>query len=206
MKCRLRDGLRIECSKWSPWDYYFVSESISKCRGMLVQSEEMSSQCLHIFPNSSQSLPHMFSCGRLHWRLGKLFIQMPKQLLGGAHRTSETILCLRDTAPTQCVRKDPWFQIFFIFTPTWRNDPIWRASIFFRWAVQPPTRLCQWASCGLRWSMQCYTTRRQKSSTLGLRLMVQICGIFMGKDVKKMMNENGNLLAKQLTSPQNGVG
>ena len=24
-----------------------------------------------------------------------------------------------------------WFQTFFIFTPTWGNDPIWR--IFFRW-------------------------------------------------------------------------
>ena len=24
-----------------------------------------------------------------------------------------------------------WFQISFIFTPTWRNDPIW--LIFFRW-------------------------------------------------------------------------
>ena len=24
-----------------------------------------------------------------------------------------------------------WFQIFFMFTPTWGNDPIWR--IFFRW-------------------------------------------------------------------------
>ena len=24
-----------------------------------------------------------------------------------------------------------WFQIFFIFTPTWGNDPIW--LIFFRW-------------------------------------------------------------------------
>ena len=31
-----------------------------------------------------------------------------------------------------------WFQIFFIFTPTWGNDPIW--LIFFKWVVQPPTR------------------------------------------------------------------
>ena len=33
-----------------------------------------------------------------------------------------------------------WFQIFFIFTPTWGNDPIW--LIFFRWAsnrCNPPT-------------------------------------------------------------------
>ena len=32
-----------------------------------------------------------------------------------------------------------WFQTFFIFTPTWGDDPIW--LIFFRWVVQPPTRL-----------------------------------------------------------------
>ena len=33
-----------------------------------------------------------------------------------------------------------WFQIFFIYTPPWGNDPIWR-SIFFKWVVQPPTRM-----------------------------------------------------------------
>ena len=32
-----------------------------------------------------------------------------------------------------------WFQIFFIFTPTWGTCPIW--LIFFRWVVQPPTRI-----------------------------------------------------------------
>ena len=32
-----------------------------------------------------------------------------------------------------------WFQIFFIFTPTWGNDPIWRAY-FSDGLVQPPTR------------------------------------------------------------------
>ena len=32
-----------------------------------------------------------------------------------------------------------WFHIFFIFTPTWGNDPICRAY-FFNWVVQPPTR------------------------------------------------------------------
>ena len=48
-----------------------------------------------------------------------------------AHRTSETILCLRVTAPTRCDRHDRWFQTFFIFTLTWGNDPIW--LIFFRW-------------------------------------------------------------------------
>ena len=31
-----------------------------------------------------------------------------------------------------------WFQIFFIFTPTWGNDPIWRAY-FSNGLVQPPT-------------------------------------------------------------------
>ena len=29
------------------------------------------------------------------------------------------------------------FQMFFIFTRTWGNDPIW--LMFFRWVVQPPT-------------------------------------------------------------------
>ncbi len=33
-----------------------------------------------------------------------------------------------------------WFQIFFIFTPTPGNDPIWLISIFFKGLVQPPTR------------------------------------------------------------------
>ena len=32
-----------------------------------------------------------------------------------------------------------WFQILFIFTPTWVNDPIWRAY-FSKGFVQPPTR------------------------------------------------------------------
>ena len=40
-----------------------------------------------------------------------------------AHRTSETILCLRVTAPTRCDRHDRWFQIFFIFTPIWGRFP-----------------------------------------------------------------------------------
>ncbi len=35
-------------------------------------------------------------------------------------------------------KKGWWFQIFFIFTPIWGNDPIW--LIFFKWVVQPPTR------------------------------------------------------------------
>ena len=40
-----------------------------------------------------------------------------------APRTSETILCLRVTAPTRCVRQDRWFQIFFMFNPIgkWSN-------------------------------------------------------------------------------------
>ena len=29
-----------------------------------------------------------------------------------------------------------WFQILFIFTPTWRNDPIW--LVFFKWVEKPP--------------------------------------------------------------------
>ena len=42
-----------------------------------------------------------------------------------APRTSETILCLRVTAPTRCVRQDRWFQICFIFTPNHGgNDPM----------------------------------------------------------------------------------
>ncbi len=31
-----------------------------------------------------------------------------------------------------------WFQIFFIFPPTWGHDPSWQ--IFFKCVVQPPTR------------------------------------------------------------------
>ena len=31
-----------------------------------------------------------------------------------------------------------WFQTFFIFTPTWGNDPIWRA--YFSIGLKPPTR------------------------------------------------------------------
>ena len=31
-----------------------------------------------------------------------------------------------------------WFQTFFIFIPTWRNDPIWRA--YFSKVLKPPTR------------------------------------------------------------------
>ena len=30
-----------------------------------------------------------------------------------------------------------WFRIFFIFTPTWGNDPIWRA--YFSNGLKPPT-------------------------------------------------------------------
>ena len=40
-----------------------------------------------------------------------------------------------------------WFQIFFIFTPTWGNDPILRAY-FSNGLVQPPTRKCQLESLG----------------------------------------------------------
>ena len=32
-----------------------------------------------------------------------------------------------------------WFQIFFIISPTWGNDPIWRA--YFSNGLKPPTRL-----------------------------------------------------------------
>ena len=31
-----------------------------------------------------------------------------------------------------------WFQIFCIFTPTWRNDPIWRI-LYFSNGLRPPT-------------------------------------------------------------------
>ena len=31
-----------------------------------------------------------------------------------------------------------WFQIFFIFTPTWRNDPIWQP--YFSNGLKPPAR------------------------------------------------------------------
>ena len=45
-----------------------------------------------------------------------------------------------NTAPTRCVRQDRWFQIVFIFTPTWGNDPIW--FIFFNWVET--TSYCWW--------------------------------------------------------------
>ena len=42
-----------------------------------------------------------------------------------------------------------WFEICFIFTPTWRRFPFW--LIFFKWLVYPPTRLPpKLPSCG--WS------------------------------------------------------
>ena len=56
-----------------------------------------------------------------------------------ALRTSETILCLRGTAPTQCVRHDRWFQMYFMFTPAWWNDPIWQ-TYFLKRMAQPPTK------------------------------------------------------------------
>ena len=38
-----------------------------------------------------------------------------------------------------CIKTRLWFPIFFIFTPTWGNDAIWRAY-FSNGLVQPPTR------------------------------------------------------------------
>ena len=40
-----------------------------------------------------------------------------------------------------------WFQTFFIFTPTWGNDPIWRAY-FSNGLVQPPTSYSIWYYTG----------------------------------------------------------
>ena len=44
-----------------------------------------------------------------------------------------------------------WFQRFFIFIPTWGNDPIWRAYFSNGLKLQPsesrwqlPTRSCEW--------------------------------------------------------------
>ena len=74
------------------------------------------------------------------WTLANI-VQLPakgKPFLG---RTSETILYLRVTAPTRCVRQDRWFQIFYIFTPIWWKLPFWRAY-FSDGLVQPPTRFC----------------------------------------------------------------
>ena len=45
---------------------------------------------------------------------------------------------------TRCVRHDKWFQICFIFTPTWGYDPIWR-SYFSKGLVQPPTSILTWS-------------------------------------------------------------
>ena len=47
--------------------------------------------------------------------------------LGGGfkrYRTSETILCLRVTAPTRCDQHDRWFQTFIIVNPTCGKDAI----------------------------------------------------------------------------------
>ena len=59
-----------------------------------------------------------------------------------AHRTSETILCLRVTAPTRCVRQNRWFQTFFIFTPTWGRFPFW--LMFFRWVGSTTNQFFLW--------------------------------------------------------------
>ena len=40
-------------------------------------------------------------------------------------------VCLQDL---KSIKPRWWFQRFFIFTPTWKNDPIWR--IFFKWVSQ----------------------------------------------------------------------
>ena len=50
-----------------------------------------------------------------------------------AHRTSETILCLRVTAPTRCVRQDRWFQIYFYFHPyLGKMNPLWLMTNMFQ--------------------------------------------------------------------------
>ena len=36
-----------------------------------------------------------------------------------------------------------WFQIFFIFIPTWGNDPVW--LIFFRWVETTNQMICLWS-------------------------------------------------------------
>ena len=67
--------------------------------------------------------------------------------VGGRHAASSEIfemlpraqqypfLCRIDIVETmqqaECWITTWWFQIFFIFIPTWGNDPIW--LIFFRW-------------------------------------------------------------------------
>ena len=35
-----------------------------------------------------------------------------------------------------------WFQLFFIFTPTWGNDPVW--LIFFKWVGSTTNQRCSW--------------------------------------------------------------
>ena len=90
-----------------------------------------------LFPTSHLAYIHESSMG--FWGTRFFFT---KSLGGGfkysALRTSETILCLGVTAPTRCVRQNRWFRIFFIFTPTWGNDPIWRA--YFSDGLKPPTK------------------------------------------------------------------
>ncbi len=36
-----------------------------------------------------------------------------------------------------------WFQIIFIFTPTWGDDPVWR--VYFSDGLKPPTRKRAWS-------------------------------------------------------------
>ena len=45
------------------------------------------------------------------------------------------------TLPLTCPR---WFQTFFIFTPTWENDPIWLLLYFFSDGLKPPTISASW--------------------------------------------------------------
>ena len=53
-----------------------------------------------------------------------------------------------------------WFQIFFIFTSTWGNDPIWRAC-FSDGLVQPPPR----------WGL-----KRRSATECGWRDFPRVCG------------------------------
>ena len=76
-----------------------------------------------------------FSSSWISWSTPYLFV-LPKL-------EPEIYMILATTEKCQCNKKiQDWVvatQIFFIFTPTWGNDPIWRAY-FPNGLVQPPIR------------------------------------------------------------------
>ena len=59
-----------------------------------------------------------------------------------------------------------WFQIFFIFNPTWGNDPIWRA--YFSRGLKPPTSWNFHSHLDVSWDVVCYLFVWPKDYRFGL--------------------------------------